>query len=94
MSEHSPGPWHWEDGGSHEEGDAGRLCDAKGSVVLDGFGEGVTQSVDVGPEDARLIAAAPELLKQLKLCLKAFEDNWCIDWGEVDGLIRHIEGEP
>lgn len=58
---HSPGPWRWKDYKGHQV-----LVDVDDEEVLVGHGESVTQDVDVGEEDARLIAAAPELLRLLK----------------------------
>jgi len=58
----------------------------------DGYvGNGYLADVDT-LENARLIAAAPELLAACKLALKAFEENWCIDWEEVRRAIAKAEG--
>jgi len=40
----------------------------------------------------RIRAAAPELLAACKLALKAFEENWCIDWEEIRRAIAKAEG--
>jgi len=42
--------------------------------------------------NARLISAAPELLAACKLALNAFENNWAIDWGELEAAIAKAEG--
>jgi len=43
--------------------------------------------------DARLIAAAPEMLAALKMALGAFERNDCIDWSELQVVIAKAEGD-
>ena len=44
-------------------------------------------------EDAYLIAAAPDLYAACKLALKAFENNWAIDWGVLAAAISKAEGK-
>lgn len=64
MSKHSPGPWRWDEGGIAY---GTVLRDANDGEVLQGYDDGndgryVRGKVDVSEADARLIAAAPELL--------------------------------
>lgn len=51
MSGHNPGPWRWEVVAGEDQ-----LLDADGNFVIE------AQGFMCGSEDARLIAAAPELL--------------------------------
>lgn len=57
MSKHTPGPWFFESSGEAYEI---FICDENGDVVDSVAGEVVNE------EDARLIAAAPELLEALQ----------------------------
>lgn len=68
MDKHTPGPWKWDYSNSEVEGDCGHVIpwslDSDDCHVL------VPQQtcwIDVNPADARLIAAAPELLAACKL---------------------------
>jgi hypothetical protein len=49
-------------------------------------------SKDYAEANARLIAAAPDLLAACKLALGAFERNDAIDWNELAGAIAKAEG--
>lgn len=69
MTRHSPGPWRWTGAPSG----AGRLEDAKGKSVAVGKGDvhnygcSIDEYIEVWEEiDARLIAAAPEMLALLR----------------------------
>jgi len=100
VSEHMPGPWRWT---PCDDPDAGeRLVDARGGEVASGGAVGddsgggwIEGGIDVStPFDARLIAAAPELLKTLR----AYTDHPdVLGVPELDeiarALIRRIEGE-
>ena len=83
MSAHTPGPWSWQQGFRVEGNAVGRQFEG-----IDGPGdEYVLEYADCGshevwvdnPADARLIAAAPELLEALRELL-AFVD------GSIDDL--------
>lgn len=65
MSEakHTPGPWAWENG-SLQYGD-GKWLSSPSGMVLDYAGCG-SHECDIKEADARLIAAAPELLEALE----------------------------
>jgi hypothetical protein len=43
--------------------------------------------------NARLIAAAPELLEACEEALGAFENNNCIDWNILSEAIKKAKGE-
>ena len=66
---HTPGPWHWE----HINGDYHYLQNESGQIVhTDGSAGGeYGPDIDVYGDDARLIAAAPDLLKACEASLNA-----------------------
>ena len=70
MSKHTPGPWRWDDGDC--EDDMPRLMAPSGKVCH--FGNAMqyypTEGKPPSNSDARLIAAAPELLEALKQALE------------------------
>lgn len=72
MTAHSPGPWRWED--FRKDDGTWHLRDADGDSVLRvrDVGEAFSMPGQAEP-DARLIAAAPELLE---VALMAAAD-WC-----------------
>lgn len=59
---HTPGPWNWQ-------GPISRNL----ANCLSGGGRPLLRCIDVSETDARLIAAAPELLEALKDLLETFE---------------------
>lgn len=71
-AQHTPGPWHWDGNPCNydKEQEAPWLVDASDSFppILGGT---ITCQLDA---DARLIAAAPELLKTLSKTLKTIEE--------------------
>ena len=87
MSGHTPGPWAWQ-GDSYKELVSlsnPKICPngaAQYPVVIDdGSAAGeYTPMIDVNGPDARLIAAAPDLLEaaQKVLSNKRGEDDWLI----------------
>ncbi len=85
MSAHTPGPWTaWDRGIGWE------VHDPKGWPVN-------SEHKDTFKEaDARLIAAAPELLTASKWVVEAYEDDWRL--GEAMGALRaaiaKATGEP
>lgn len=64
MNKHSPGPWSFE---VEENGDKFKLSDVNNEVVVGGCG--CCDSPWCNLADARLIAAAPDLLEALKVVL-------------------------
>lgn len=99
---HSPGPWKWDDDKDLDDEQLPVLRDASGNVVCD-FGVDVTYYPTAGTSpveaDARLIAAAPELLefvrtKSVQMCHYApFPCAECEPCA-ARALIKRIEGEP
>ncbi len=60
MSKHTPGPWQWT-----------QHFDPTISIYKDGFGQIARlydSSAGTGKANARLIAAAPDLLEALRIC--------------------------
>jgi hypothetical protein len=88
---HTPGPWT-----------LGRFGSIQSSVGRPAFkGTAYPQIAlatldDRGEEErdanARLIAAAPQLLAACKAALGAFERNDCIDWNDLTRAIAKAEG--
>ena len=49
-------------------------------------------ALDIDARDmGRLIVASPDLLAACKLALRAFENNWAIDWGILEAAIAAAE---
>lgn len=69
-TKHTPGPWRITDGGNvcncvgHTLHDEGHVCIA------------FAQPVPEGEANARLIAAAPELLAALEWCEQVYGNDW------------------
>lgn len=80
MSAHSPGPWRWE---AWDEGDV--LLDPDGDPV-------VTGEFTCSAANARLIAAAPELLAALTDAVDCADDGAGARRECWMALIRRIEG--
>jgi hypothetical protein len=89
---HTPGPWWSESGVIHARGpgwtEKNHSCI---HVATAHFPEGV--SLEVGYENASLMAAAPDLLAACELALHAFEENWCINWDDLRRAIEKAKGE-
>ena len=82
---HTPGPWAWSDGSSpprHQYGD-GSWLQSQSGMVLDYAGCG-SHECKVTHADARLIAAAPELLEAMQEIVCAAD---CNGWEELDPLL-------
>jgi len=83
---HTPGPWRVGDNGATV---FGPKTNPRTIVTL----SKVAMILNETRSNARLIAAAPELLDACKLALGAFEHNWAIDWGQLSRVIKKAEGE-
>ena len=71
MSKHTHGPWEWTREGVRYQ----RLLARRGPEILSGQGYGQAMGVDnliIGVADARLIAAAPDLLVACKVARNLF----------------------
>jgi len=75
-AKHSPGPWRWHDGD---------LVDAKGASPMRADDRGVYA---LNEADARLIAAAPELLDAVKRLLEHTD----LPPADIEALVRRVEG--
>jgi hypothetical protein len=69
MSKHTPGPWNTEDGKERYDWpqDNYRFIYAGGSVLNPVTGQGFELTGFINADDARLIAAAPNLLRELEI---------------------------
>lgn len=63
MSEHTPGPWGWDDGHVFKRNPDGTS------------GGSIAHVYETGHNDAALIAAAPDLLDMLEACIDSQECN-------------------
>ena len=91
MSELSPGPWVWtnlDDENDHDQPVA--LRDCNGKYVIEPYlgwslepGEGLDEwGMEISDDDARLIAAAPDLLHELKAARLELEAYCLAESGE------------
>ena len=99
---HTPGPWTWTDGFGRREGSGRRLCNLYGetfeySVVdPDGFaiahcnGPLVTMERERSEANARLMAAAPDLLDACQVMLGLIEADKSngLDNPYEEGILR------
>lgn len=86
MSAHTPGPWH--DDGYRIYAPSDHIDKRNGRVIVE-----YKHTADFNMADARLIAAAPDLLAACELALGAFERNDAIDWSELEYAIAKAEGK-
>lgn len=100
----TPGPWHWtsdvfnEGNILHGEADqivfwGDNICG--GITDDDGWGArlGAITSDIISFRDAKLIAAAPELLKELITVLDSHEKGLYYDWDRAEEVIDKVLGE-
>lgn len=95
MSAHTPGPW-----GNYEEGDYWGVETPSVSIVVwgnaeDGDDGGVRgKTIEEARANARLIAAAPDLLEALKAFVKAGDghDDFTELWPVAAAAIAKAEG--
>ncbi len=96
---HKPGPWEAVEHTANFPFPVGVCCRVveKGGFTREHTICDITAQGDgkyepaVTNANARLIAAAPELLAACKLALKAFEKNWAIDWNDLERAIAKAE---
>jgi hypothetical protein len=88
IDEHTPGPWSYSvyDGSNHCKiylHGLGRADHIKGSDSLQGY---------CGEANARLIAAAPQLLEKLEKLMGIVENNRLADYDEFREVIAKARG--
>ena len=74
-TQHTPGPWVWmQEYGAYWVLAHENLYKISGQYVLDnGAGDGLDSNIDVNGPDARLIAAAPDLLEALRAMVEMMD---------------------
>jgi hypothetical protein len=104
MSEHTPGPWSFMDTSSwsleQRSNGPSSVCHVGDFTIVTDDPSYEFHGTDEA--DARLIAAAPELLATCKLALDAFEKRHAIDWDVLEAAIAkatrartvHARAEP
>jgi hypothetical protein len=98
MSKHTPGPWEVgsQNGTIDGEGLVGVLAPPKTNSHGRPYRQYVAQYVT--PEDANLIAAAPDLLAAcfaaIKYCDKRADEETNELWGKLSTAVRKAIGEP
>ena len=85
MSAHTPGPWAVETDGSWTRVLADSQPNSPVAIVI-------CEPFTPWHANARLIAAAPELLKACEQALGAFEHNWAINWDDLARAIAKAKG--
>lgn len=85
MNEHTPGPWKWE---------SDSLVGEDQIVLYIGEGyDGLWGGTHPNVEDARLIAAAPDLLAMLECLLERYGDDWAEGHQDLTrAAIAHARG--
>jgi len=95
MTKHTPGPWHEFAPDILEHGIDQTYRSIVGGDGVFYHGTGFVMTGFVKSEDARLMAAAPELLDELKNLHMAFMQGWrpdnqCLE--RIAALIAKVEG--
>ena len=95
---HSPGPWRWERSADWDDDCQATLLAADGGEVAGPVTFDDCEYILVGQDDARLIAAAPEMLSLLKAYSGADEQEGASEELKavriaVAALIDRVEGE-
>ena len=88
MTAHTPGPWKAEGTCVYAlNGDRSNIffCGVQGGYTEQNRHRSVRTKCDELLANARLIAAAPELLEALELCEEALEDG---HWSNLKALVR------
>jgi len=95
---HTPGPWFMGQVGEDEYGfDSCSIgaFDVSDRPVKDHFEDSIAEVSGCNHDcaaNARLIAAAPELLAACRLALHAFERHDAIDWSVLEQVIAKADG--
>ena len=86
MSNHSPGPWY-----ALAEGIADNAIGYR--AIFDSDGDTVCNPSPMGEANARLIAAAPDLLAALQTIVENQGNLFPIDWANARDAVAKATGE-
>lgn len=96
MNKHTPGPWHVIERANGQAFSIGCQVQTKGNFITTRYIANVTDGATPQAEaDARLIAAAPEMLKALEMVV-AWDDDPvgnALDIGAIKAAIKASKGE-
>lgn len=84
MNAHTPGPWTWHSEGSRDYGTRG-ISGINGTYVA-----GVQSTRECWEGDARLIAAAPDLLVALQGIAAQCEESWLLSNDHDTAVINDL----
>ena len=96
MSKHTPGPWQCIEYpkvfsiNAQSKRQIAIMTEHHGDEPMTPMSQFKRSKQD--EKDARLIAAAPDLLLACKAALEAFELNAAIDWNDLENAIKKAEG--
>ena len=90
---HTPGPWQavkWDDNADDVVGWS--VVDSEGAMLPESE---MTGDIEEAEANARLIAAAPDLLEALKICIEVLEDSGNYPWTleDVKEAVAKATGE-
>lgn len=95
LSRHTPGPWHWDsDPVKNDPFDRRRyrVC-ATGKTITQIYYSSYEGGPTNAEADARLIAAAPDMLQVLKFVRELWaQDDICAEVAAIDEAIATAEG--
>ena len=95
MSKHTPGPWQIDWYICREKGkELWRVPRSIGPACVD-HDHWAGNHITVDAANARLIAAAPDLLEALKDLMQQYKDQpeCFMDWSKARAAIKAVEGE-
>lgn len=84
---HTPGPWVSRNNMVF----GGKKCICSNVNAASPTPQNIAEDVAMSIANARLIAAAPELLEALEKAVEPLEMYKCYGWPDYDGVIRQIK---